>query len=391
MNIINVLKNHAGMVFRMKRVLFTFVYKTRFMVVFYVFVNKFLLNYSLMHCNILLNFINCVCEGIISNFYLHVIKLIDLNGYNITYNRFMNNNLRTYLENFKLYLEVEKNYSTHTIRAYASDILSFLIWYGQDSLEEVNHIKIKEYLVFLQKFNYSKTTTARKIASLRTFFNFLFREKITAFNPAKAIHSPKKGKSLPKFLTEEETEQILNNIKSDTPAGYRNKVIIELLYASGMRVSELSGLNFADLNIENNEIKVFGKGAKERIVLISERVKNLLKTYLKTVRPLINTDGPKEDLNENSPVFINKTGFRLHPQSIRTAIKETVDLIKLPKEVTPHVFRHSFATKLLNHGADLRVVQELLGHASISNTQIYTHVTTERLKQAYNEAHPRAK
>lgn len=298
--------------------------------------------------------------------------------------------LKNTLESFKLYLEVEKNYSKHTVRAYASDILSFLIWQNEGNLKDVNYEKLKQYLTFMQKFNYSKTTTARKIAALRTFFNYLYREKITDINPAKGIHSPKRSKNLPKFLTEEETETIIRNIKSDTPSGYRNKVIVELLYSSGMRVSELSGLNFSNLNIENNEIRVLGKGSKERIVLISDRVKELIKTYIKTVRPLINTEGPKTETTEDSPLFINKTGFRLHPQSIRVAIKETVNMIQLPKNVTPHVFRHSFATKLLNHGADLRIVQELLGHASISNTQIYTHITVERLKEAYNNAHPRA-
>lgn len=298
--------------------------------------------------------------------------------------------LKNTLESFKLYLEVEKNYSKHTVRAYASDILSFLIWQNEGNLKDVNYEKLKQYLTFMQKFNYSKTTTARKIAALRTFFNYLYREKITDINPAKGIHSPKRSKNLPKFLTEEETETIIRNIKSDTPSGYRNKVIVELLYSSGMRVSELSGLNFSNLNIENNEIRVLGKGSKERIVLISDRVKELIKTYIKTVRPLLNTEGPKTETTEDSPLFINKTGFRLHPQSIRVAIKETVNMIQLPKNVTPHVFRHSFATKLLNHGADLRIVQELLGHASISNTQIYTHITVERLKEAYNNAHPRA-
>ena len=302
----------------------------------------------------------------------------------------MNKITEEYLENFKLYLDVEKNFSQHTIRAYSSDILSFLIWLGETDISDVDYVKLQDYLVFMPKFQYSKTTTARKIAGLRTFFKYLHREGVVGTNPAKGIHSPKKNKNLPKFLTEEETEEILNGIKIDTPAGYRNKVILELLYASGMRVSELSGLNFADLNIDNNEIKVVGKGSKERIVLISDRVKELLKNYLKTVRPLINTDGPKKDITDESPVFINKTGFRLHPQSIRAAIKETVEHIQLPKHVTPHVFRHSFATKLLNHGADLRVVQELLGHASISNTQIYTHVSLSRLKEAYDSAHPRA-
>jgi len=303
----------------------------------------------------------------------------------------MNNDLKNYLDAFLLYLEVEKNFSAHTVRAYRSDILSFLIWLGNDSLDDADYRKLKLYLVFLQKFNYSKTTTARKVASLRTFFKYLFREKIIENNPAGGIHSPKKNKSLPKFLTEEEVNAIFNGIKTDTPSGYRNKVILELLYASGMRVSELSNLKVSDLNIENNEIKVMGKGAKERIVLVSNRVKELLVFYLKTVRPLLNTEGPNADLTQDSPVFINKTGFKLHPQSIRLAIKKTVNMIQLPKNVTPHVFRHSFATKLLNHGADLRVVQELLGHASISNTQIYTHVTVERLKEAYNETFPRAK
>lgn len=320
----------------------------------------------------------------------NIIFLADCTFLSKLYNSDMNENADKYLENFKLYLEVEKNFSQHTIRAYASDVLSFLIWLNDFDISKVDYSKLKEYLVFIQKFKYSKTTTARKIATLRTFFKFLYREKVLESNPAKGIHSPKKNKSLPKFLTEEETEEILNNIKINTPSGYRNRVILELLYASGMRVSELSGLNFCDLNIENNEIRVVGKGSKERIVLISDRVKDLLNNYIKTVRPLINTEGPKTETTEDSPLFINKTGFRLHPQSIRTAIKETVEHIQLPKHVTPHVFRHSFATKLLNHGADLRVVQELLGHASISNTQIYTHVSLSRLKEAYDSAHPRA-
>jgi len=302
----------------------------------------------------------------------------------------MNTLFKQCLENFKLYLEVEKNFSIHTLRAYSSDILSFLIWLDKDSFKEVDYHTIKEYLLFLQKFNYSKTTTARKIASLRTFFNFLFREKIVDSNPAKAVHSPKRGKNLPKFLSEDEMQMVLNGIKSDTPAGYRNKVILELLYSSGMRISELSSLKFVNLNIENNEIKVFGKGSKERIVLISDRVRELLNIYINTVRPLICTEKPDNSPNDDSYLFINKTGYRLQPQSVRNVIKETVNNLQLPKHVTPHVFRHSFATKLLNHGADLRVVQELLGHASISNTQIYTHVTTERLKQAYDDAHPRA-
>lgn len=299
----------------------------------------------------------------------------------------MNENSKRYFQEFKLYIEVEKNFSKHTVLAYGSDILSFLVWLNDRNIEEVSYANIKEYLLYIKQFNYSKTTTARKIASLRTFYRFLYREKIIDTNPALGVHSPKKGKSLPEFLTESEIEQVLNNIKMDSPAGYRNRTILELLYATGMRVSELSNLNFENLNLSENEIKVFGKGSKERIVLVSNRAKSYLESYIKTARYLIF----KSDSNKpQDPVFINKTGYRLQPQSIRLAIKEVMDRIELPKHVTPHVFRHSFATKLLENGADLRVVQELLGHSSISNTQIYTHVSAERLKQSYNIAHPRA-
>ena len=299
----------------------------------------------------------------------------------------MNEVSKRYFQEFKLYIEVEKNFSKHTVSAYSSDILSFLIWLNNKSISDVSYSTIREYLLYIQQFNYSKTTTARKIASLRTFYRFLYREKVIETNPAIGIHSPKRGKSLPEFLTEKEIDNILNKINMDSPAGYRNRTILELLYATGMRISELSSLNFENLNLEENEIKVFGKGSKERIVLVSERAKRFLETYLKTVRYLIfKTDNTKQ----NDPVFINKTGYRLQPQSVRSAIRDVVDKIELPKHVTPHVFRHSFATKLLENGADLRIVQELLGHSSISNTQIYTHVSTERLKQSYNSAHPRA-
>ena len=299
----------------------------------------------------------------------------------------MNEVSKRYFQEFKLYIEVEKNFSKHTVSAYSSDILSFLIWLNNKSISDVSYSTIREYLLYIQQFDYSKTTTARKIASLRTFYRFLYREKVIETNPAMGVHSPKRGKSLPAFLTEDEIDKILLSIKIDSPAGYRNRTILELLYATGMRISELSSLNFEHLNLDENEIKVYGKGAKERIVLVSERAKKFLETYIKTVRYLIFNDEKTTDV---SPVFINKTGYRLQPQSVRRAIKEVVDKIELPKHVTPHVFRHSFATKLLENGADLRIVQELLGHSSISNTQIYTHVSTERLKQSYNIAHPRA-
>ena len=163
----------------------------------------------------------------------------------------------------------------------------------------------------------------------------------------------------------------------------RNKAILELLWASGMRVSELSNLNFENLNLDENEITVFGKGAKERIVLISQRAKKFLNSYIENVRPLVAKGVAISPVTQDSYVFINKTGYKLQTQSVRLAINDVVDKIELPKNVTPHMFRHSFATRLLEKGADLRVVQELLGHSSVSTTQLYTHVSKKRLKDVY--------
>lgn len=293
------------------------------------------------------------------------------------------------LENFKGYILIEKNFSEHTAKAYCSDVLSYIIWLGEINCEKADFNKVREYLHFMQKYNYKKSTIARKIASIRTFYKFLFKNNKVDSNPAQNLISPKRSKSLPKFLTMDEMEEILNNVNIDTPAGYRNRAILELLWASGMRISELSNLNFGDLNLDNNEITVFGKGAKERIILITDRAKNYLNKYIDYARKLVAKDYDTSQINDNTPVFINKTGYRLQPRMIRNVINEIVEKIKLPKHVTPHMFRHSFATHLIENGADLRVVQELLGHASISNTQIYTHISIQRLKEVYENSHPR--
>lgn len=295
----------------------------------------------------------------------------------------------TLLEDFMVYLEVERNLSIHTLRAYTSDVEHFLFWLKDLNVADVNTNTIRLYLSQIQVFSYSKTTMARKIAALRTFYRFLYREKIVDYNPVDNIRSPKKPKKLPTFLNEDEVTQLFNAITPDNPSKARNRAIIEVLYACGMRVSELCGLNFGNLNLEENEITVFGKGAKERIVLISERAKKYLELYINDFRKEYAQNS--EYINEDSPVFINNTGYRLTTRSVHKFIEKIADEIAINKKVSPHVFRHSFATKLLEKGADLRIVQELLGHASISNTQIYTHVSTERLKQAYTNAHPRAK
>lgn len=290
-----------------------------------------------------------------------------------------------FLDDFKAYLKSEKNFSLHTIRAYCGDVYTFLLWIDKMNPLDVEVEKFSEYLAFIQQINYTKTTIARKIASIRSFYKFLYQEELIEYNPLDAVLIPKQNKKLPDFLFEDEIEIILRGIKIDTPAGYRNRVILELLWTSGMRISELSSLNFSNLNLEQNEITVFGKGAKERIVLIPDKTKANLSNYIKDVFSLINQN---VEITPSTPLFINYNGFRLQNQSIRKALKQCLDSINFTKHVTPHVFRHSFATKLLENGTDLRIVQELLGHSSIKNTQIYTHVSLSRLKEVYETTHP---
>ena len=181
---------------------------------------------------------------------------------------------KQYLEDFKTYLSVEKNFSEHTLSAYSSDIVSFILWLNNTSCIDVDFNKLREYLHFIQRKEKKKTTIARKIAAIRTFYKFLFRERYIDSNPAISLSAPKRPKSLPKFLTPEEVERILNNVKIETPAGFRNRVILELLWATGVRISELSNLNFGDLNLDENEIRVFGKGAKEGLCLFQTEQKD---------------------------------------------------------------------------------------------------------------------
>ena len=280
------------------------------------------------------------------------------------------------LEDFKSYIIAEKNFSKHTAKAYCSDILSFLVWMDEESCEDITLQKIREYLHFIQKFNYKKTTLARKIASLRTFYKYLYRERKVDSNPAMSLINPKRPKSLPKFLTPDEVEQILNNTKIETPAGYRNRTILELLWATGMRISELAGLNFGDLNLENNEIRVLGKGSKERIIPIGDKAKHAIKVYLKHRELYL-----KRNRSEEKRLLVKENGSSVSRQDVYVFIRKQGE--HLAKHISPHTLRHSFATHMLENGADLRVVQELLGHSDVSTTQLYTHVSKKRLKEIY--------
>jgi tyrosine recombinase XerC len=283
-----------------------------------------------------------------------------------------------YLDKFLTYLEVEKNYSSHTSLNYRLDLEEFAAFLNRTSVEAVAYSDLRRFLAQLKARNLKPRTLARKLSSLRSFFKFLQREKVIQNNPAKLLVTPKLDKPLPHFMSEQETVQLIESPKSGKTNSPRDKAILEILYSTGIRVSELVGLNVDDVDFIGNVIKVMGKGKKERIVPIGDHALSALKEYL---------DGRKAD---NKFIFVNKNGTRLGGRSVRNIINKYILEQAMAQHVTPHMFRHSFATHLLNHGADLRSVQELLGHVNLSTTQIYTHLTTEKLKKVYDQAHPRA-
>jgi len=282
------------------------------------------------------------------------------------------------LEQFKKYLTNEKNYSIHTVKNYEKDIEQFILF--SKELEKVDEKKIREYLEFLSK-KYSKNSTIRKIIALRSFFRFLIKSKKILKNPFEYILTPKKEKRIPGVLTENEVKTLLDSIPCDNFFSLRDRVIMELLYSSGIRVNELVNLNINDVDFFNEEIKVTGKGNKERIVPVGSVAINFLQKYVKELKNKTNT----------KILFINKNKGRLTTRAVEMIVKSYAKKAGILKRVTPHTLRHSFATHLLDRGADLRSVQELLGHSNLSTTQIYTHLSIQKLKKEYEKAHPRAK
>jgi len=283
-----------------------------------------------------------------------------------------------YVEKFILYLEVEKNYSRHTLLSYKNDLYDFMDFLGKVPLPKVDYLLLRKFFAYLRSRQYRPRTLARKLSSLRRYFVFLQREGYIAHNPAVLLMSPKIDKPLPKFLTETEMVKLIEAPHSEKISEKRNKAIFELLYSSGLRVSELVSLNTDKIDLIGNVVKVLGKGKKERLVPLGDKAIEAIRSYL------------SQRKEKTSILFLNKNKTRLSARSVRNIINKYVNTISLLNNISPHVFRHSFATHMLNHGADLRSVQELLGHISLSTTQIYTHVTTDRLKTVYNKAHPRA-
>lgn len=291
------------------------------------------------------------------------------------------------LNRFIIYLELEKNASSHTVRSYVQDIEDFFTFVKTlpvTPINQVTHRHIRHYLSALHHKGYARRTVARKISALRSFFRFLEREGLMAANPVQLISIPKIEKKLPQFFFESEMEQLFRGIDTSTPLGQRDLAVVELLYATGMRVSELVGLDVDRLDLDLGVVLVFGKGAKERYIPIGHFAKRALEQYLGQGRPFL--IGSREE----NALFVNYRGERLSARSVRRILNRIIENSTLTQKITPHKLRHTFATHLLEGGADLRTVQELLGHASVSTTQIYTHVTNEHLRTVYRKAHPRS-
>lgn len=293
------------------------------------------------------------------------------------------------LKDFIHFLIVEKGLAKNTIISYERDLHHYLHYLknveGILDLNDVSRGHIVHFLGFLKEQKKSSKTLARHIASVRSFHQFLIRDKATDHDPSVHIESPKMERTLPKVLNLQEVETLLDSPKLKDHFGFRDKAMLELLYATGMRVSELIGLNIGDAHLTMGFVRCIGKGNKERIIPIGKTAATALEQYLEKGRPFFLTKRISEDA-----LFLNNHGKRLTRQGFWKILKKLANVAGISKELTPHTLRHSFATHLLENGADLRAVQEMLGHADISTTQIYTHVTKTRLKDVYSKFHPRA-
>ena len=285
------------------------------------------------------------------------------------------------------YLEVERNVSPYTVRNYTNDLLDFFHFLrdkGVDSLNEVDRYVLRDYLSHQIEAGFARGSIARKLSAIRSFFRYLQREEIIATSPVANTSSPKLDRRLPSFLTVEEVNRLLEAPDLAAPQGLRDRALLELLYASGLRVSELASLKLEQVNPDTREIRVWGKGSKERVVLIGEPAARALTTYLDRSRPQLLREKSSDAL------FLNRYGRRILERRIQRILEKYASVAGIGKRVHPHMLRHTFATHLLDGGADLRVVQELLGHASLASTQIYTHVSKSQAKKVYLAAHPLA-
>jgi integrase/recombinase XerC len=304
------------------------------------------------------------------------------------------------------HLRYERNVSAHTLRNYESDLQQFIEYLApsdessssngerpsklrvEPDIKQIDHITIREWLASLHSDHKKKSSIARKLAALRTFFQFLVREGVVESNPAKLVATPRKEKKLPVHLSVQDAVRFIETPDAETDFGKRDRAILELLYATGMRVSELVQLNLRDIDFGNKLLRVLGKRRKERIVPFGEPAAKALRDYL-TVREkfLMNAPATKRDAQ---PLILNYQGTRMTTRSVGRLVEKYIKLCAGLHDISPHALRHSFATHLLDSGADLRDIQALLGHARLSTTQVYTHVSMEKLIEVYDKAHPKA-
>jgi len=295
------------------------------------------------------------------------------------------------MDKYVKHLSSERNLSQHSIDGYLRDVRHFLLYVGDKnkSIKDVDHRILRNYLGYLQNEGYSRKSIARKLSAVRSFYRFQVAERKVQKNPADLVSSPKIEKKLPKFLKVNAVEELLDAPDNSTPTGLRDKAILEMLYASGIRVGELVGLNLDSIDYGSLEVRVLGKGRKERIVPIHSEAAEALQTYIKDGRRAL-AKKRKVAQGATKALFLNYRGERLTEHGVRLIMDQYVKAVGLSKGITPHAIRHSFATHLLEAGADLRYVQELLGHVDLSSTQVYTHLSKARLKDIYLRSHPRA-
>jgi integrase/recombinase XerC len=295
------------------------------------------------------------------------------------------------LDRFLRYLAVERNASSLTIKSYREDLTALLEYLADDQghgpdIASLTPVQLRDYVAALSEAGYAKSSIARRLASLRSFFRFAQREGLVDQNPAKPLRNPRTGRHLPHFLTTEEVERLLSAPSPCSYLGCRDQSILETMYSAGLRVSETVGINDEDLDLAEGIVRVRGKGRRERLAPLGSYAVKALCRWLKR-RQLADGNRPVP----TSPVYVNRFGRRLTTRSVARMLENYLKQTDLDMRTSPHTLRHSFATHLLNHGADIRSVQELLGHKSLGTTQIYTHVSTAGLRKVYERAHPRSK
>jgi site-specific recombinase XerD len=293
----------------------------------------------------------------------------------------MDNNIKLYQE----YLSKELGYSLDTIKGYIGDLNQYNHFLNIKKIDYhfITHDIAMNYLKYLDSLNLTNKSIARKMSSVRGFYNYLLTNHVINSNVFNSMSNPKIEKKLPEFLNYNEISDLLNAVEPDSTLNIRNRLILELIYATGIRLSECSNLKVNDFNLNEKSIKVMGKGSKERIVYYGEYAEKYLNMYL---------NGPRDELlnhHQSDYLFINRFGYQLHDESIENILKKAVKTISLKHKISIHTLRHTFATHLLNNGADIKTVQELLGHSSLATTEIYTHITSERIKEVYLHTHPR--